>query len=150
MLARVESELHRGQAHDTLEKLHMAICVYNYNYKFKCDHVWGQRPNTRAENYLKTLEQDKKWAAEIYRHAYSALSNLGLNDSSLQPLHDNQLIAKDTSKPAKLGDNQKEDPWFWRVEHFCNQGDDNQEWVVESKCVSHVHARQYNICVNWD
>jgi hypothetical protein len=139
-----ELTLRRGQAYDALEKLRMAICVYAYNCDFKRDHVRGQCPNTRAENYLKKLEQDKKQAAELYCCAYSALLCLGLasDDPSLQPLLDNQLFVKDTSKPARLGDNRKEDPWFWQAERCCGLGIDDQEWAIESKSHSYLKARQ--------
>ena len=35
------------------------------------------------------------------------------DDAVFQPLLDSELCMKNMSKPAKLGDNRKEDPWFW-------------------------------------
>ncbi len=43
---------------------------------------------------------------------------------------------KDTTKPAQLGDNRKEDPWFWQVERVRNSDIEDQDWVVESKILS--------------
>ena len=47
-----------------------------------------------------------------------ALIHLGLaeSDASFQELHKDQLHGKDVSRPARLGDSKKEDPWFWIVE----------------------------------
>ena len=45
------------------------------------------------------------------------LIRLGLSesDASLQELHNDQLYGRDASRPARLGDSKKEDPWFWMV-----------------------------------
>lgn len=141
-LARAEATLRRGQAHDALVKLRMAIRTYTSHVDFKHDHVRGQRAITRAENLIQTLEQEKKRAAELYRRAYSALLRLGLalDDRSLQPLLDGQLFMKDTTKPAKLGDNRREDPWFWQVERLCSSGIEDQAWAVESRFLSALES----------
>ena len=141
-LARAEATLRRGQAHDALVKLCMAIRTYTSHVDFKHDHVRGQRAITRAENLIQTLEQEKKRAAELYRRAYSALLRLGLalDDQSLQPLLDSQLFMKDTTKPAKLGDNRREDPWFWQVECLCSSGIEDQAWAVESRFLSALES----------
>ena len=130
--------LHKGQAHDTLEKLRMAICEYTCNIDFKRDNVQGQCAVTHAERIVQKLEGERKQAAELYRHAYMALLRLGLasDDQSLQPLPDSQLFMKDTTKLAQLGDNRKEDPWFWQAEHVRNSDIEDQDWVVESKIPS--------------
>ena len=67
-----------------------------------------------------------------------ALQHLGLapDDQSLQPLLDSQLYMKDTTKPAQLGDNRKEDPWFWHIECLGSSGIEDQEWAIESKFLS--------------
>jgi len=136
-LACAELTLRRGQAHDALEKLRMAIREYNYKAKFKRNHVRGQHANTRAGSVLQGIKQDKNQAVELYRRAYSALLRLGLasDDESLRPLLDNQLFMKDPTKPAELGDNRKEDPWFWQTERVCSSGIEDQEWAVESKII---------------
>jgi hypothetical protein len=137
-LARAEFTLRRGQAHDALAKLRMTIREYTRNVDFKRDHVRGQRAVTRAEGIIQKLEQERKQAAELYRCAYTALLRLGLasDDQSLQPLLDSQLFMKDPTKPARLGDNRKEDPWFWQVERVRSSDIEDQDWVVESKILS--------------
>lgn len=137
-LACAEFTLRKGQAHDALEKLRMAIREYTRNVDFKRDNVRGQRAVTRAERIIQKLEEERKQAAELYRRAYVGLLRLGLapDDRSLQPLLDSQLFMKDTTKPAQLGDNRKEDPWFWQVERVRNSDIEDQDWVVESKILS--------------
>jgi hypothetical protein len=87
-LAKVERSLREGQAHDALDKLRLAIQTFNYNTKFKVDNVRGQRPNTRAQQFLSSLSKDKVGAADKYRRVRTALLALGLpeDDLSLQPL----------------------------------------------------------------
>ena len=64
----------------------------------------------------------------------TALLGLGLleDDQVLQPLHDDQLWAKDVSRPTRLGDSRKEDLWFWHVGHPSDftEGED-KEWDIE-------------------
>ena len=137
-LVHTEYTLCKGQAHDTLEKLCMSICEYNYKAKIKCKEVQSQHANTRMASKLQGIEQEKKRAAESYRHAYLALQHLSLasDNQSLQPLHDNQLFMKNQTKPGELGDNWKEDPWFWQVERCRSSGIEDQAWAVESKMLS--------------
>lgn len=102
------------------------------------NQVRGQHANTRAASELQATEQEKRCTVELYCHDYSVLQHLGLasDDQSLQPLHNDQLFMKDPTKPAELGDNQKEDPWFWQVERCYGSGIENQEWAIESKTLS--------------
>ena len=116
-LAPIERSLREGQAHDALHDLRLAIQTFNYNYDFKRVNVRGQAANTRAQTFLGTLAKDKVGAADKYRHARDALLSLGASadDKSLQPLLNSELWGKNESKPAALGETQKEDPWFWTV-----------------------------------
>ena len=43
---------------------------------------------------------------------------------------------KDMTRPAQLGDNRKEDPWFWHMERVCSSDIEDQDWVVEKKILS--------------
>ena len=116
-LAAIEYQLREGQAYDALEDVREKIKIFNANLVFKKANVFGQRANTRAQQFLSQLAVDKVSGAEKYRVARQALIRLGLSelDASLQELHDDQLYGKDTSRPARLGDSKKEDPWFWTV-----------------------------------
>jgi hypothetical protein len=133
-LAKVEYGLREGRAHDALDDVRTSIKVFNYNLDIKKNIVHGQRPNTRAQDFLRTLTKDKISGADKYRTERMALLALGLleDDQVLQPLHDDQLWAKDASRPARLGDSRKENPWFWHVGRpsGLTEGED-KEWDIE-------------------
>ena len=133
-LAKCEYDLRLGQAHDALEEVQTKIKIFNANLDFKKQNVYGQKPNTRAQQYLRTLSDDKISAADKYRRARAALLQLGLSgcDSSLRALHDDELWGKDTSRPARLGDSKKEEPWFWTVGLPSGLSEtERSEWSVE-------------------
>jgi hypothetical protein len=137
MLAKVEYALREGQAHDALDKVRLAIQTFNYNVKFKVDNVRGQGPNTRAQQFLSTLSQDKVSAADKYRRARTALLALGLSeeDKSLQPLLNTQLWCKNDNAPAAQGDAKTEDPWYWMVGRPSGLSPaEEAEWQIESMC----------------
>jgi hypothetical protein len=133
-LAKVEYGLREGRAHDALDDVRTSIKIFNYNLDIKKNIVHGQRPNTRAQDFLRTLAKDKISGADKYRTERTALLALGLpeDDQVLQPLHDDQLWAKDASRPARLGDSRKEDPWFWHVGRPSGLTDgEDKEWDIE-------------------
>ncbi|KAJ7602837.1 hypothetical protein DFH06DRAFT_986580 [Mycena polygramma] len=133
-LARTEFTLREGQAHDALEDVRVAIKTFNFNVAFKITQVKGQSANTRAQNFLRTLANDRIVAADQYRVARAALLNLGLSDPSLQPLINDELYAKNTRDAPKMGDSGAVDPWFWTVGRPANLTPREQkEWSVESK-----------------
>jgi hypothetical protein len=138
-LAIIEYQLREGQAYDALDDLREKIKIFNVNLDFKKKNVFGQGPNTRAQGFLKQLTADKVHAAEKYRMAYRALISLGLSKdkTDLEELHDDQLFGKDASRPSKLGDSKKEDPWFWTVGRPHGLSAKEQaEWSLECKSYS--------------
>ena len=135
-VAKIEYRNREGKAHEALDAVRTAIKTFNVNVEFKVKYVHGQGPNTRAQDFLRTLAADKVSGAEKYRRNRQALLQLGLSpdDPILQELHNNQLWAKDMSRPARLGDSNKEEPWFWRVGKPSGLSDaEDKEWSVESK-----------------
>ncbi|RXW23175.1 hypothetical protein EST38_g2660 [Candolleomyces aberdarensis] len=133
-MAAEEYSLRKGQAHDTLESLQLAIQTYNFNVDFKKSNIRGQGANTQAQDYLKMLEADKKNAAVEYTCAREALLNLGLpaNDKILRELNHTKLHGKNMAKPPKLSDSKKEDPWFWNVGHPKAMSEkEEREWQTE-------------------
>jgi len=140
-LAKVKYTLREGQAHDTLDKLRLAIQTFNHNVKFKINQVRGQGPNTRAQAFLRTLSNDKISAADKYRTARAALLALGLSpdDLSMQPLLDNQLWCKNESAAPAQGDTKREDPWYWSVGRPSGLSTEEEaEWQVEHKDAFHI------------
>ena len=151
-LAVVERQLREGQAYDALDDLCEKIKIFNTNLDFKKKNVFGQGANTRAQNFLKQLAADKVNAADKYRTAYRALISLGLSasDPSLQELRDDQLFGKDASRPAKLGDSKREDPWFWTVARPSNlPAKEQAEWSLERKACSYLKWILYFPPLQW-
>ncbi len=133
-LGQIEYNLREGRAHDALDEVRTAIKIFNHNLDFKKTYVHGQGPNTRAQDFLRTLVNDKISGAEKYRTERKALLALGLpkDNPVLQDLRDNQLWAKDASKPARLGDSRREDPWFWHVGRPSGLTEkEKNEWDIE-------------------
>ena len=132
-LADTELRLQKGQAFDALDQLRTSILIWILHFEFKKLEVHGQQQNTRAQQLLKTLRKDIITAADKYRRARDALLRLGMseNDPAFRPLLDSELYMKNTSKPAKLGDNRKEDPWFWYAGR--PDGVSSSAWAIESK-----------------
>ncbi|KAH6903700.1 hypothetical protein BKA70DRAFT_1513986 [Coprinopsis sp. MPI-PUGE-AT-0042] len=136
-LAETEYQLREGQAHDALEKLRFCIQVYHHNVRFKKDHVFGQRANTRAQVYLMTLAHDRDQAAEKYRRVRKALLRLGLSpeDTTFRALNEKDEsfdATKNASRASRLGDSKKEDPWFWDVGRPSNLSkEDKKAWMRE-------------------
>ncbi|KAJ7744325.1 hypothetical protein B0H16DRAFT_1463193 [Mycena metata] len=117
-LATTEYQLREGMAHDALQDVRNAIKTFNFNLKFMIDKkVRGQTAGTRAQSFLRTLANDRLIAANEYRTTRGALLSLGLreDDSTLQPLADNELYSKNNTESTKLGESKEVDPWFWSV-----------------------------------
>ncbi|RDB30333.1 hypothetical protein Hypma_007055 [Hypsizygus marmoreus] len=130
----IESKLREGEAHDALAEVRLAIKTCNANLQFKKNYVHGQRPNTRAQQYLRTLQAEKESAMEKYQRTYKALVSLGLSpaDKSLQPLDKSQLWMKNVTERHKIGDSKKQDPWFWRVGRPSGLSiEEENEWSLE-------------------
>ncbi|KAJ3520759.1 hypothetical protein NMY22_g12606 [Coprinellus aureogranulatus] len=117
-LANAELLIRKGQAHDALADIRIAIKSYNFNLKWKKDHVFGQGPNTKAQRYLDELVNDRTEAVKRYERIRNALLSLGLDptDPTLRPISakdDNPKMTKNMALPSQLGDTKKSDPWFW-------------------------------------
>ena len=65
-LAKIEYSLREGHAHDALDDVQKSIKIFNHNLDFKKTNVHGQRPNTHAQAFLRTLTEDKISGAEKY------------------------------------------------------------------------------------
>ncbi|KAJ7073391.1 hypothetical protein B0H15DRAFT_963765 [Mycena belliarum] len=132
--AEAEYKLREGHAYDALAELRQSIKTFNFNLAFKITQVQGQSANTRAQNFLRTLANDRITAADDYRHHRNALLNLGFpdNDKNLQPLLNSELWAKNSRESAKLGESGLVDPWFWTVGRPADMTPvEEKAWSVE-------------------
>ncbi|KAJ7441691.1 hypothetical protein FB451DRAFT_1058065 [Mycena latifolia] len=65
--AKIEYTLREGQAYDALGEVRHTIKTFNFNVAFKIAQIQGQSANTRAQNFLRTLANDRIVAADDYR-----------------------------------------------------------------------------------
>ena len=135
-LAAIEYDLREGQAYDALHEVREAIKTFNYNLAFKKTNIHGQRANTRAQSFLRSLAGDKVSAADKYRRARTALLSLGLreDDKVFQPLYDNQLWMKNVNEPQQLGEKAVVEPWIWIVGGPKGMSKEEEaDWSLDSK-----------------
>ncbi|KAJ7595288.1 hypothetical protein C8J56DRAFT_1115038 [Mycena floridula] len=106
--ANVEYKLREGQAFDLLENIRLDIL---------------------------SLMDDARELASCYNHCRQALLRLGLSleSSTFQELKlETQLWIKDPNKARKPGENQIEDPWYWRTAMPDDLTEvQRDEWVTE-------------------
>ncbi|KAJ7100502.1 hypothetical protein C8R44DRAFT_550037, partial [Mycena epipterygia] len=132
-LALVEYELREGQAFDALAEVRTAIRTLNYNLQIKKAQIHGVGPNTKSQNYLKTLSNDIQVAADTYRRARNTLVALGLDekDVALQELHKGDLFGK-SRQQAAMGHSKVADLWVWTTGRGANLTEaEEAEWEAE-------------------
>ena len=133
-VANIEYKLREGQAYDALADVRLAIQTFNFNVAFRISQIQGQSANTRAQNFLRTLANDRIVAADDYRRARAALLVLGLSPEhpSLRHMVNDDLYAKNTRDSPKMGESGDIDPWFWAVGRPTNMtAREEKEWSVE-------------------
>ncbi|KAJ7213692.1 hypothetical protein C8J57DRAFT_1602006 [Mycena rebaudengoi] len=133
-VADIEYKLREGLAHDGLADVRLAIKTFNFNLAFKISQIQGQSANTRAQNFLRILANDRIIGADEYRRARSALLSLGLpeDDPILRHLVNDDLYAKNTKDAPKMGESGKIDPWFWTVGRPAGLSPlEEAEWSIE-------------------
>ncbi|KAJ7261480.1 hypothetical protein C8J57DRAFT_1634447 [Mycena rebaudengoi] len=132
--ANLEYKLREGIAHDGLADVRLAIKTFNFNVAFKISQIQGQSANTRAQNFLRILANDRIVGADEYRRSRAALLSLGLSDtdSTLRHLVNDDLYAKNTKDSPKMGESGDIDPWFWTVGRPAGMTPrEEAEWSVE-------------------
>ena len=75
-LCNLEDRLRETQAKEALEDLRRHLRTRTFASKYKIKHAVGQRANTRARQWLATIERRAMSSAKLYRHARTALMEL--------------------------------------------------------------------------
>ena len=141
-LPSTELRLRHAQANDALEQLRRHLRARTRLYNVKDRDVRGQRYNTRAMTYIKTLQDKIDSDTARYRAAHQALLILDPGDSEkwqkvLRPLEDTDI------RPMKERlDNETEGtrtlPWIWRTAGFSGSGEDEEENELEGAYTIHL------------
>ncbi|TDL14299.1 hypothetical protein BD410DRAFT_734297, partial [Rickenella mellea] len=133
-LVLVEQSLRQGEANDALRDLRAAIKHSVVLRQQKRKNVHDQRPNTRAQQIIKSADNMKlRWATK-YRHARRCLATLAFPevDAKYPELHDQDMWMKTVDTAHTLGDGQKTEGWIWRVGPMGRMEDEEQgEWSLE-------------------
>ena len=139
---RAEKELRQGRAHDQLEDVRKAVQTYNHHVAMKAKEVRSQRHITRAQRIINDLRDNIRRPAHLYNKTRQGLISLGLpeDDSILRELKDNELWAKNSALPARLGDSRTSDPWYW---HVGCPASSSAEQSVDFRCESKPFTQAY-------
>ena len=95
-LIEVEEQLREAQAFEALETLRQSLRARVFATKFKIKNITGQRANTRARQWQKTIDKKAIASKHTYRRARKALLAIrgpGDWESVLRPLEDADVRA---------------------------------------------------------
>lgn len=95
-LIAVEDELREAQTSESLDDLRRALRARTFANKFKIKNVTGQRANTRAHEWQKTIDNQALTSKYRYRRARKALLALrghGAWEATLKELKDEDVRA---------------------------------------------------------
>lgn len=93
-LVDVEERLREAQAFEALEEVRRYLRQRSFASSFKIKNITGQRANTRARQWLNTINTKVVAAKHTYRHARAALLALrgsGSWENTLRVLDDNDV-----------------------------------------------------------
>ncbi|KAG1793209.1 uncharacterized protein HD556DRAFT_1432380 [Suillus plorans] len=143
-LLATEWDLQHAQAGDALEEIRQSLRLRDYMYTFKRDWIRGQIANTRAQNALSRVESRAMAAADKYRAARAALSDLACVLQKVGWEHRYKVLDKKTDvrgmSVPKRGESEgrRQLSWIWLVEGI---GDDEDETVQDSLRIEWCKAR---------
>ena len=134
-LAETERRLREAQAHDALRELRVSIKRRVLGIKMKKSKKAGrgQKPNTRMEAKIRSLEARVRIHRDNYRRMHGALLRLGMSpdNPTLQELTKEDMAGAAIGDENYRGQGKAHLSWIWRV----GQGDDEKDpkWAMEGK-----------------
>ncbi|RPD56280.1 hypothetical protein L226DRAFT_469306, partial [Lentinus tigrinus ALCF2SS1-7] len=151
-----EWRLREAQALDALTDLRGHLEVRAYVYRYKDQHLRGQRETLRSRSIINSIENKIKMDASCYRAAYSALTTLSgalakVNwRGSLQPLLDSD-IRHVSAGDGSGSEGRRELSWIWKAGsasadgNLVNEGanDNLQEGLRVEWCKSRARAKRW-------
>lgn len=130
-LGQIELRLRHAQANDALEQMRRHLRARSRLYNVKDRDVRGQRYNTRARNYISTLQAKVDSDKAQYRLAYRALLALDPADTMkwqkvLRTLEDNDVRGMKEQLDGE-SEGTRRLPWIWRTTGFCGTEDEDED-----------------------
>ncbi len=112
-LCNTEQRLRDAQAQESLESLRRQLHTRTFANKYKIKHAVGQDANTRARQWLASIERRAMSSVKIYRHARAALLELRgprpwenalkvLQDDDVRSLNERALTEQEKIERAAL------------------------------------------------
>jgi hypothetical protein len=119
-IAMVEAELRRGQIHDALHGLRLALGEKSLCFRAEVRNANSQRTSQRAWTNVHKHDADARKHRRIYNHARAALTRLNIFPDFLATLHDitegDMKMAGDLTEENRYGQRSDTLAWFWRLD----------------------------------
>jgi HPt (histidine-containing phosphotransfer) domain-containing protein len=132
-MASQEVELRKGQAHECLHRLKLALGLKSALFRKTIRLAKSQKNKTRGWSTVRRVEASVRIHVRRYNGARRALLSLGCSQHELQVF---QAIQKedlkmnhDVTEENRFGQRSHSVAWFWRI----NGGQTNDTWQDESK-----------------
>lgn len=132
-VAKVELELRKGEAYDTLNDVRAAVSHELQLGVQKRRHARKGAMHTRATALIRDAAEYKRSVGKRYIVARAAIVSLDRGLQSTFPiLRDVDLDAKLINTGSELGGGRKTDSWIWTV--GVRAGDCDAEWEDNGQC----------------
>jgi hypothetical protein len=132
-IASQEVELRKGQAHECLHRLKLALGLKSALFRKTIRHAKSQKTKTRGWSTVRRVDASVRIHVRRYNGARHALLSLGCSQDDLkvfQPIHKEDLkMNHDITEENRFGQRSDSVSWFWRI----NGGQTNDTWQDESK-----------------
>jgi hypothetical protein len=132
-IASQEMELRKGQAHECLHRLKLALGLKSALFRKTIRLAKSQKTKTRGRSAIRRVEASVRLHVRRYNAARHALVSLGCSHEELQHfqmIHKNDLkMNRDITEENRVGQRSDSVAWFWRI----NGGQTNDTWQDESE-----------------
>ncbi|KAI6029004.1 hypothetical protein EDC04DRAFT_2572725 [Pisolithus marmoratus] len=137
-LAKMELELHMGQANDALHGLHLALADKAVVFRGVVRPTTNYSMRTWAWQMIHSIDTSMKQYAAIYRQCQMAMIALGTKSDMLdhyQELHKSQLsISTAAFTQGAHNHRSSQLPWFWTID--IPKDTNSKSWLTE---FYHIH-----------
>jgi hypothetical protein len=117
-ITQVETELRKGQIHDSLDALRLALGEKSLCFRAEVRNANSQRTTQRAWGNIHKFDADARRHRHMYNYARNALRRLPVEPEYLSTLHDiteeDMKVSGDITEENRFGQRSDTLPWFWR------------------------------------
>jgi hypothetical protein len=132
-IASQEVELRKGQAHECLHQLKLALGLKSALFRKTIRLPKSQKTKTRSRTAVRNIEAGVRLHVRRYNAARQALVSLGCSEQDLKEFQvirkEDLKISRDITEENRFGQRSDSIAWFWRVKG----GSSNDTWQDEGK-----------------